>query len=143
MLSSVNILSDVPVYIQIENEVQCAIASGKLKSGDQLPSMQALAKRISANINTVGKAYRDLEVMGLVYTRRGMGSFVCKGVQAQCHARCRSRAVERLFEITQEAKAAGVSKTDLSTILSKSFALDTSPYAEVPAKVLALAKVKK
>src|SRR5689334_5145904 len=73
MLASIDIHSTVAVYIQIENHIQFAIASGKLKAGDQLPSVRELSERLNVNPNTVAKAYRDLEVMGLLYTRRGMG----------------------------------------------------------------------
>ena len=80
MLSSIDIHSSVAVYVQIENHVQFAISSGKLKPGDQLPSVRELSERLEVNPNTVAKAYRDLEVMGLLYTRRGMCVFVNKGV---------------------------------------------------------------
>ena len=60
MLSNVDIYSSVAVYVQIENQVQFAIASGKLKPGDRLPSVRELSERIDVNPNTVAKAYRDL-----------------------------------------------------------------------------------
>ena len=65
MLTNIDIHSSVAVYVQIENQVQFAIASGKLKAGDQLPSVRELSERLEVNPNTVAKAYRDLEVMGL------------------------------------------------------------------------------
>ena len=80
MLSHVNIRSSVSVYEQIENHVKFAIASGKLKATDQLPSIKELGDRLGINFNTVAKAYRGLEVMGLFYTRRGRGCSLRKGV---------------------------------------------------------------
>ena len=94
MLTSVNIYSSVAVYTQIENEVQFAIASGKLKEGDQLPSVRELSERVKVNPTTIAKAYRDLEVMGLLYTRRGMGVYINKGVQKACRERCAARIVQ-------------------------------------------------
>ena len=143
MLEKVNIHSNVAVYVQIENDVQFGIASGKLKAGVRLPSVRELSERLEVNPNTVAKAYRDLEVMGLLYTRRGMGIFVSKGVEAKCRETCRKRILGRLHEVTQEAKAAGMRKEDLTQTISKSFALDMSPYDDVPNVINALAKAKK
>ena len=143
MIPAVNIHSSVAVYVQIENEVQFAIASGKLRGGDRLPSVRELSESVGVNFNTVAKAYRDLEVMGLVYTRRGMGVYIQKGVQAQCRERCRTQITRRLHEVSQEAKASGMSKTQIGAVISKSFAIEGSPYGEVPKAVLALAKGKK
>lgn len=53
MLENINIDSSVAVYVQIENHVQFAIASGKLKAGDQLPSVRELSERLDVNPNTV------------------------------------------------------------------------------------------
>ena len=78
MFENVNIRSSVAVYVQIESLVQFAVASGQLKPGDQLPSMHELAEKVGVNQNTVAKSYRDLEVMGVIHTRRGMGVFINK-----------------------------------------------------------------
>ncbi len=142
MLKSINIRSSVAVYAQIENEVQFAIASGRVKGGDQLPSLKELADRLGINFNTVAKAYRDLEVMGYVSTRRGMGVFINRGVEDQCRERCRASVVGRLHEVVAEAKAAGLSLSDLKEVVQKCLSVDSSPYGEVPAEVLALAKGK-
>ena len=61
MFNHVDMTSDVAVYIQIENLVQFAIASGGLKAGDRLPPTVKLAEKLGINFNTVAKAYRDLE----------------------------------------------------------------------------------
>lgn len=143
MLSSIDISSSVAVYVQIENHVQFAISSGRLKPGDQLPSVRELSERLGVNPNTVAKAYRDLEVMGLLYTRRGMGVFVQKGVEGKCREDCRRRIFSRLHEVVAEAKAAGLSKQDIIEVAEKSYALDVDPYSETPASVLTLARGRK
>lgn len=140
MLASINIDSSVPVYEQIENHVQFAIASGTIKATEQLPSVKELAERLSINPNTVAKAYRDLEVMGLIYTRRGMGCFINKGVEAQCRDTCRTLVVTRLHEVVQEARATGITKKDFADIVGKSFAAKADLYGEVPSTVTALLK---
>jgi GntR family transcriptional regulator len=143
MLPSIDIHSSVAVYVQIENHIQFAIASGRLKATDQLPSVRELSERLQVNPNTVAKAYRDLEVMGLLYTRRGMGVFIQKGVDAKCRETCRRRIIMRLHEVTSEARASGMKKKEVVEIVEKSMGTDSTPYGETPASVLALAKKKR
>ena len=140
MIQSIDIHSSVAVYIQIENHVQFAIASGRLKPGDKLPSVRELSERLGVNPNTIAKAYRDLEVMGLVYTRRGMGVFINKDVGSKCGEDCRKRTIGRVFEVVAEAKAAGMSRKEVLTIVEASIAVDASPYGETPSSLIALAK---
>jgi len=143
MIPSIDIHSSVAVYVQIENHVQFAISAGRLKPGDQLPSVRELSERLGVNPNTVAKAYRDLEVMGLLYTRRGMGVFVNKSIEAKCREECRKRIIGRLHEVVAEAKSAGMIRKDILQVVEASFALDVSPYGETPSEVLALAKTKR
>jgi GntR family transcriptional regulator len=140
MMTHVDIDSSVAVYVQIENHVQFAIAAGKLKSGDQLPSVRELSERLSVNPNTVAKAYRDLEVMGLLYTRRGMGVFVNKGIESRCREDTRKKIISRLHEVISEAKATGFSDAELVEVAKKCAADNAEPYGTTPASILALAK---
>lgn len=143
MFESINIKSSVPVYVQIENLVQFAIASGRLKADHKLPSAQVLAEKIQVNPNTVAKAYRDLEVMGLVYTWHGMGVFVEKGAQGRCSQQCRKQIVGRLHEVVSEAKAAAMSAQEIKQICRASMASNASIYGDPPAAMLALVKKQK
>ncbi len=142
MLESINIHSSVAVYMQIENQVQFAIASGELKPDDRLPSIGALSKRLGINLNTVAKSYRDLEVRGLIYTRRGVGVFVEKGARAKCREECGKRIVDRLHEVVAEATAAGMSAAEIKKTCNASYSSDGVLYGEVPKAILALAKAK-
>ena len=135
---AINILSNVAVYVQIENQIRAAIASGKLKSGDQLPSVRELSEKTDVNPNTVAKAYRDLEVMGLLYTRRGMGVYVAKGIQANCRKNCTRETVERMFEVVQEGKNSGIPKSDLIKMVNASYAIDGNAYMDLPNEVAKL-----
>ncbi len=142
LYDSIDIHSSVPVYAQIENVVRFAIASGKLDPGDKLPPSKTLADRLDVNFNTVFKAYRTLEVMGLIYTRRGMGVFIEKDAQKKCLERIRTEVIVRLHEVTSEGKAAGMSSAEFKTALKACLASDVKPYGPVPQKLLALAKKK-
>src|SRR6266481_6948511 len=68
--------SGVPVYRQIMDQVLAAIASGRLASGDQLPTVRQLAVDLSINPNTVIRAYRELEIRGVLETEQGTGTFI-------------------------------------------------------------------
>ena len=65
-----------PIYVQIMDEVRRSIVAGGLDGDDPLPSVRDLASRLQVNPNTVSRAYRELEREGLVYVRRGRGTFV-------------------------------------------------------------------
>jgi GntR family transcriptional regulator len=68
--------SGVPVYRQIMDQVLGAVASGRLVSGDQLPTVRQLAVDLSINPNTVIRAYRELEIRGFLDTHQGSGTFI-------------------------------------------------------------------
>lgn len=140
MFENININSSISVFVQIENHVQFAVAAGQLKADDRLPSVREMSEKLGVNPNTVAKAYRDLEVMGLVYTRRGMGVFIRRGADARCRDNCRRQIVGRLHEVCAEAKAAGLGTKELKDILEKSFASKIGPYGETPQGLLTMAK---
>lgn len=65
-----------PIYTQLERGLRAAMATERLKPGDQLPTVRQLAVELSINANTVARVYADLERSGAIETRRGVGSFV-------------------------------------------------------------------
>jgi GntR family transcriptional regulator len=68
--------SGVPVYRQIIDQVQAGLASGTLARGDQLPTVRQVAVDLEINPNTVLRAYRELEIRGVLDTQQGTGTFV-------------------------------------------------------------------
>ena len=66
----------VPIYLQIVNQVKYLVASGRLAPGAEMPPIRVLAERLLINPNTVARAYRELEVAGVVVKRRTAGTFV-------------------------------------------------------------------
>jgi len=73
---SIDPKSGVPFYRQIIEQVKFAIASGALSAGDRLPTVRQLAVDLSVNPNTVIRAYRELEIEGVLDTHQGSGTFV-------------------------------------------------------------------
>ncbi|HEV8140169.1 MAG TPA: GntR family transcriptional regulator [Pyrinomonadaceae bacterium] len=65
-----------PLYHQLERSIKFAIATGKLRIGEQLPTVRQLAVELKINANTVAKVYAELERSGVLQTRRGVGTFV-------------------------------------------------------------------
>ena len=68
--------SGVPFYRQIIDQVQFAIANGRLSHGDRLPTVRQLAVELKINPNTVARAYQELEIKGVVSTQMGTGTFI-------------------------------------------------------------------
>ena len=68
--------SGVPVYRQLIDQVQAGIASGALMAGTQLPTVRQVAVDLAINPNTVSRAYREMEIRGLLDTQQGTGTFV-------------------------------------------------------------------
>lgn len=125
---SINLDSTVPVYQQIENQVQFAITSGRLKPEDSLPSVREMATTLATNPNTVTKAYRDLELRGLVHTRRGVGVLVTKDAAARCGQTTRASALAHLREAVGECGACGISAADIRQVVKETLDAGTLPY---------------
>jgi len=68
--------SGVPFYRQIIDQIRYGIATGALKVGEQLPTVRALAVQLKINLNTVTKAYKELEIQNILETQQGTGTFI-------------------------------------------------------------------
>lgn len=68
--------SGVPFYRQIVDQVRFAVLNGRAKPGEQLPTVRGLAVDLKINLNTVSRAYRELELAGWVVSQQGTGTFI-------------------------------------------------------------------
>jgi len=104
----------MPLYAQLTRAIQFAIATGRLKIGEQLPTVRQLAVELRVNANTVAKVYAELERSGVLETRRGVGTFVCA---RHFEANTRQDQEEILRELAdrfiEEAGAMGFTPDDL------------------------------
>jgi GntR family transcriptional regulator len=105
--------SGVPVYRQIIDQVRGGLAAGALAVGDQLPTVRQLAVDLSINPNTVVRAYRELELGGLLETHQGTGTFI-SAQKLQGGNQERARQLSRIVEdAVSRAGAAGFTVEDL------------------------------
>jgi GntR family transcriptional regulator len=70
-----------PMYLQIKEQIRHRVAVGELKSGDEIPSIRALAAQIRVSVITIKRAYLELEMEGVIQTRQGRGSFVADNAE--------------------------------------------------------------
>jgi GntR family transcriptional regulator len=111
--------SGVPVYRQLMDQVQGALAAGRLRSGDQLPTVRQAAVDLAINPNTVIRAYREMEIRGLLETQQGTGTFIAEQPVAT-DSRARSRQLEQLVtEIAARAGANGFTTAELISALKE------------------------
>ena len=68
--------SGSPFYRQIIDQIKFGIAAGNLKTGEQLPTVRSLAVELKVNLNTVAKAYKELEIQNVLATQQGTGTFI-------------------------------------------------------------------
>jgi len=87
----------VPFYRQVIDQVLLGVADGRLRPGEQLPTVRQLAVDLSVNLNTVAKAYREMEIRGIVQTQQGTGTFVADR-RPDGRAAERKKALDRLVE---------------------------------------------
>ena len=107
-----------PLYAQLERGLRAAIASGRLRPGDQLPTVRQLAVDLRVNANTVARVYGELERAGVIGTRRGVGSFVTASPAQARPAREHERRLRAFAtRVLADAESAGFTLGDLLTAL--------------------------
>ena len=103
----------VPVYRQLMDQVRAGIASGALTGGDQLPTVRQLAVDLAINPNTVMRAYRELELGGLLETHQGTGTFIANKKVEKAAAERERQLGQMASEFAARAGAAGFTVEDL------------------------------
>jgi GntR family transcriptional regulator len=99
--------SGVPVYRQLVDQVLVGMASNALTAGDQLPTVRQLAVDLSINPNTVVRAYKELEIRGMLATQQGTGTFITTKKVKQDEAQRQRRLSQMVGEFVARAGADG------------------------------------
>ena len=118
---TLNFSSGVPIYKQIVQLLSGKILSGMLATGEKIPSIRDVTAELNVNPNTVAKAYRELELAGLIETRRGMGCFVAERDDARhtLTGEEKRRHLDTLFaSLVTSAGMFGISEQDVSDYLT-------------------------
>lgn len=109
----------IPFYRQIIDQIKFGIASGNLKAGEQLPTVRALAVDLKVNLNTVTKAYKELEIQNILETQQGSGTFISK-TDINLPAKERNKKLQSISnEFLTIALSYGFSKAEIINEIQK------------------------
>jgi GntR family transcriptional regulator len=109
-----------PIYAQLDRAIRVAIAHGKLKAGDQLPTVRQLAVDLRVNANTVAKVYLALEREGIVETKRGVGTFISGLRPPAVHDAHRERRLKEIVDrLFTDAASIGFTPREISKYLAR------------------------
>ena len=117
---SIDARDPMPLYAQLESGIRVAIAAGRLKPGDQLPTVRQLAVELRVNANTVAKVYQALEREGVVVTKRGVGTFIAEAQVPKAHEKHRERQLGTIADrYLTEATALGFTPREVVRFLAQ------------------------
>ena len=114
---SINQSDGTPLYLQLQRQLKHFIAAARLSPGDELPSVRALAQQLVINPNTVVRAYRELEAAGLIYTKRGSGTYVADRPVPYSDEERRRILSERLDGVVVESRNLGYTTEEAVALL--------------------------
>ena len=110
--------SGVPVYRQVIDQVLGGMASGKLAAGDQIPTVRQVAVDLAINPNTVVRAYRELEIRGVLETQQGTGTFIAQKKIQRDEVERRRQLAQLVSEFVARAGDAGFTVEELKEQLN-------------------------
>lgn len=109
--------SDRPIYMQLMEEIQLSIISGKYKAGDRIPAVRDMAAQASVNPNTMQKALAELEREGLLHTQRTAGRFITEDAQMIENLK-QQIASEQLTEFFEKMQKIGYSRLETAALIN-------------------------
>jgi GntR family transcriptional regulator len=109
----------VPIYLQIVNQVKYQVASGRLAPGVEMPPIRVLAEQLVVNPNTVARAYRELELAGLVTKRRTAGTYVSDAGSPLARRERVRILTERVNALLAEARQMNISTEEIVELLQQ------------------------
>ncbi len=118
---AIDLHSRVPVYEQIEEQIIWLINSGVYTPDTKLPSIRTLAGELKLNVNTVKRAFSELESKGIVYSVQGKGIFVSPFYDG--NAQIKKEALDDLSVSLRSARAKGVTKKEVSDLVDDIYSL--------------------
>jgi GntR family transcriptional regulator len=107
----------VPIYLQIVNQVKYLVAAGRLEPGAELPAIRVLAEELTVNPNTVARAYRELEMTGVVEKRRTAGTYVSAAGSPLARRERLKILTARIDALLAEARQMGIRTDEVVELL--------------------------
>ena len=129
MILTLDMKSDIPIYVQLRNQIVMGIGTGKLKAGEQLPTVRQMAQDIGINTMTVNKTYQILKNEGFIEIDRRKGATVCE-VRQEAALYC-EKLEEELQLLSAEACLKGVQKDDFLKLCEEVFSRMNPTVMEV------------
>ena len=108
-----------PIYEQVVNQVKRLVASGRLSAGEELPAIRVLAEQLLVNPNTIARAYRELEVEGIVIKRRTAGTFISEEGSRLSRKDRIGLLAENVDALLVEAEQLDLTPEDLCELIQK------------------------
>ncbi len=110
----IDLRSDLPIYLQLIEQIKQQIADGTLKPGDQLPTVRSLAEELRVNFNTVARSYRVLDEAGVISTQQGRGTYITEKPPPEISDRLRRESLTVLAgRYVREARRLGFSNEEI------------------------------
>ncbi len=109
----------VPIYQQIVNQIKYLVSSGRLAAGEELPAIRVLAEKLIVNPNTVARAYRELELAGIVEKRRTAGTYVSDQGSPLARRERVKILTDRIDALLAEAQHMGVAVDDVVKLVQQ------------------------
>jgi len=116
---NVDASSEVPIYVQVKNQIRLAVERGELAPGRQLPTVRDLAVELNINANTVARIYADLEREGYLVRRRGIGTFAAERTAHQGARPADPPGRSLLVETIRQLRALGYGKRQILELTSE------------------------
>jgi len=109
----------VPIYRQIIQQIEYAILSGRMRPGDRLPTIRTLAVELKTNPNTIARAYSELEILGILVTQVGSGTYISEKKPPAEDDSLNRKIREVLGRFVQEMRDLGVDKKELIKLVTE------------------------
>ena len=122
MILEIDTANGLAIYEQVVRQVKFAVASGKLRSGELVPSVRELSKQLAINPNTVARAFRQLQDEQVLESVRGLGMQVTPGATRKCRADRKTLIADRLRNVLGEARRSGLTRVDVRNLVDKELA---------------------
>jgi len=111
-------VNGVPIYRQIIQQIEYAILSGRMRAGDKLPTIRALAVELKTNPNTIARAYNEMEIKGILVTQVGSGTYISDKKPVLDDDRLNRKIRDVLGRFMQEMQGLGVDRRELIRMIT-------------------------